>query len=449
MNLTIREVAALFDQEINDPTILASVEFDSRLIKENSLFVPLAGSRDGHEFAQQAKDNGAIATFWSHPTIQPPTDMVVIRVTDTVEAFQALAKMYKEKINPTIIGVTGSNGKTTTKDMVDAVMAQSYKTYKTQGNHNNELGLPLTILHAPADTEVLILEMGMDHVGEIEVLSLLAEPDAAAITLIGEAHIENLGSRAGIAKAKMEITAGLKKDGFMLVPADEPLLDPYVATLPQTVETFGLEEGALQGTILAEAQQETVFSVDGVKYTIPVIGGYNVKNALIAIGMGKYFDVPESAIQAGLAAFQLTKNRTQWLKAGNDADILSDVYNANPTAMGLVLDSFKKLPLKGRRIAVLADMLELGPDSAKMHASMADHIDDAFQLIFLYGSEMQALQQRLRENAFSGQVHYFTKAEKSALIDTLIKILDPKDSVVIKGSNGMGLSEVVKSLQEM
>ncbi|OTN77665.1 hypothetical protein A5886_002765 [Enterococcus sp. 8G7_MSG3316] len=449
MNVTIKEVAALFDQVHNGSTVISSVEFDSRLIKENSLFVPLAGARDGHEFAQQAKDNGAIATLWSHQTIEPPHDMVVIRVKDTVQAFQALAKMYKEKINPKIIGITGSNGKTTTKDMVDAVLAQTYKTYKTQGNHNNELGLPLTILHAPADTEVLILEMGMDHAGEIEVLSLLAEPDAAAITLIGEAHIENLGSREGIAKAKMEITAGLKKDGFMMVPADEPLLEPYVSRLTQTIETFGLKKGALQGTILDEALQETVFAVDGVHYTIPVIGGYNVKNALIAIGMGRYFDVPEAAIQAGLAGFQLTKNRTQWLEASNGAALLSDVYNANPTAMGLVLDSFKKLPVKGRRIAVLADMLELGPDSGKMHASMAEHIDDAFQIIFLYGSDMHALQQRLSETAFSGQVYLFAKEEKAALIKALIKTLTPTDSVVLKGSNGMGLSEVVESLKEM
>ena len=211
MNFTVKEAAAVFGQQIENEKPLASVEFDSRLIKENSLFVPLAGTRDGHEFAQQAKDNGAIATLWSHPTIEPPQDILVIPVTDTVKAFQQLARAYKEKLAPKIIGITGSNGKTTTKDMVEAVMAQKYQTYKTQGNHNNELGVPLTILHAPEDTQVLILEMGMDHAGEIEVLSRLAEPDAAAITLIGEAHIENLGSREGIAKAKMEITAGLKK----------------------------------------------------------------------------------------------------------------------------------------------------------------------------------------------------------------------------------------------
>ena len=333
--------------------------------------------------------------------------------------------------------------------MVDAVVAQQFKTYKTQGNHNNEIGLPLTILHAPADTEVLVLEMGMDHAGEIEVLSHLAQPDVAAITLIGEAHIENLGSREGIAKAKMEITAGLDPAGFFMIPADEPLLPPYLAELTQQVETFGLGEGNLKGTIQEETQEQTAFTVADQVYTIPVIGGYNVKNALIAIGIGRYLGIEEEKIKAGLADFQLTKNRTQWLKAANGAAILSDVYNANPTAMGLVLDSFRKLPLTGRRIAVLADMLELGPDSAKMHAGMADHLDERFDLIFLYGSEMQALKRALDQSRLADQVHFFSKEEKAALITQLQKELQPTDSIVLKGSNGMGLVEVIDSLTAM
>lgn len=449
MNFTVKEAAAVFGQQIENETPLASVEFDSRLIKENSLFVPLAGTRDGHEFAQQAKDNGAIATLWSHPTIEPPQDILVIPVTDTVKAYQQLARAYKEKLAPKIIGITGSNGKTTTKDMVEAVMAQKYQTYKTQGNHNNELGVPLTILHAPEDTQVLILEMGMDHAGEIEVLSRLAEPDAAAITLIGEAHIENLGSREGIAKAKMEITAGLKKDGFFMMPADEPLLEPFVPNLTQSIETFGLTEGDLQGDIVEESQDQTIFTVAGTTFTLPVLGGYNVKNALIAIGLGRHFGVADEAIKEGLAHFQLTKNRTQWVTAGNGAAILSDIYNANPTAMGLVLDSFRKLPLAGRRIAVLADMLELGPDSAQMHEQMAAHLDDSFLLVFLYGKEMQALQKRLANTALADKVRYFAIDEKPQLIASLIETLEPSDSLVIKGSNGMGLSEVVDALKGM
>ncbi len=205
MNLSIKEVAALFGVECADQTMISSVEFDSRLVTTDSLFVPLAGTRDGHEFAQQAQEKGAIAAFWSHPTIQPPEGLMIIEVSDTLAAFQKLAKFYKEKLAPKVIAITGSNGKTTTKDMVDAVVAQQFKTYKTQGNHNNEIGLPLTILHAPADTEVLVLEMGMDHAGEIEVLSHLAQPDVAAITLIGEAHIENLGSREGIANQQTSL----------------------------------------------------------------------------------------------------------------------------------------------------------------------------------------------------------------------------------------------------
>ena len=201
---------------------LTGIEFDSRLITKNNLFVPLKGTNDGHSFINKAVDNGAGAAFWSSAEATP-TELPILKVPDTLKAMQDLAVYYLKKMQPTVIAITGSNGKTTTKDMTEAVLAQQFKTYKTQGNYNNDIGLPYTILHMPDETEKLILEMGMDHAHEIDFLSLLAQPAVAAITMIGEAHIENLGSRARIAKAKMEITAGLAKDGLLLIPSEEPL----------------------------------------------------------------------------------------------------------------------------------------------------------------------------------------------------------------------------------
>jgi UDP-N-acetylmuramoyl-tripeptide--D-alanyl-D-alanine ligase len=301
--------------------------------------------------------------------------------------------------------------------------------------------MPYTILHMPIDTEMLILEMGMDHAGEISFLSKLAKPDAAAITLIGEAHIEHLGSRAGIAAAKMEIVDGLKEDGLLIIPGDEPLLQPLFADLTQQLATFGLSEGTIRGEILNETKEETTFMIDGNEYRIPVLGGYNVKNALIAYGFGRYFGLTTEQIATGLAEFKLTKNRTEWLKASNGADILSDVYNANPTAMGLVLDSFGQLDLPGRRLAVLADMLELGPDSKAMHRQMADHLSNNYDIVYLYGEEMSAL-----HDAVSSKVYYFEPNQKEALIAQIKADLLPTDSIVLKGSNGMGLAEVVAKL---
>ena len=447
MKLTIKEIAQVLGiSGIVDEREISRVEFDSRKIEKNGLFVPLPGTRDGHDFVHAAKGNGAIVTLWQKDRVEVPSDLVVLPVADVTKAFQTLAQYYKQKIDPKTVAITGSNGKTTTKDMTASVLAQKYRTYKTQGNYNNDLGVPYTMLHMPSDTEVLILEMGMDHAGEIHFLSQLGQPDVAAITLIGEAHLENLGSRKNIAKAKMEIVDGLAKDGALFVPADEPLLADLIAPISQEVQTFGLAQGDLQATIINETSESTSFVVNEETFVIPVLGGYNVKNALIAYGVGRYFGLSMEQIKNGLAQVELTKNRTQWLQAKNGAKLLSDVYNANPTAMRLVLESFGRLTLPGRRIAVLADMLELGPDSLAMHASMAEAIVDRYDFVYLYGEQMQALANRLTE--LNVPHAYFIPAQRQAFLEQVQQEIQPTDSVILKGSNGMQLSELVALLTE-
>lgn len=447
MKLTIKEIAQVLGiSGIVDEREISSVEFDSRKIEKDGLFVPLPGTRDGHDFVHAAKENGAIATLWQKEKDNVPSDLVVLPVADVTKAFQTLAQYYKQKIAPKTVAITGSNGKTTTKDMTASVLAQKYRTYKTQGNYNNDLGVPYTMLHMPSDTEVLILEMGMDHAGEIHFLSQLGQPDVAAITLIGEAHLENLGSRKNIAKAKMEIVDGLAKDGVLFVPADEPLLADLIAPLSQEVQTFGLAQGDLQATITNETSESTSFVVDEETFVIPVLGGYNVKNALIAYGVGRYLGLSREQIKNGLAQVELTKNRTQWLQAKNGAKLLSDVYNANPTAMRLVLESFGRLTLPGRRIAVLADMLELGPDSSAMHASMAEAIVGLYDFVYLYGEQMQALANRLTE--LNVPHAYFIPAQRQAFLEQVKQEIKPTDSVILKGSNGMQLSKLVALLTE-
>ncbi len=447
MKLTIKEIAQVLGiSGIVDEREISSVEFDSRKIEKDGLFVPLPGTRDGHDFVHAAKENGAIATLWQKERANVPSDLVVLPVEDVTQAFQIIAQYYKQKIAPKTVAITGSNGKTTTKDMTASVLAQKYRTYKTQGNYNNDLGVPYTMLHMPDDTEVLILEMGMDHAGEIHFLSQLGQPDVAAITLIGEAHLENLGSRKNIAKAKMEIVDGLAQDGALFVPADEPLLTDLIAPISQEVQTFGLGQGDLQAEIVNETSESTEFEINDASFIIPVLGGYNVKNALIAYGIGRYFGLSMEQIKNGLAQVELTKNRTQWLQAKNGAKLLSDVYNANPTAMRLVLESFGRLTLPGRRIAVLADMLELGPDSSAMHASMAEAIVGFYDFVYLYGEQMQALANRLTE--LNVPHAYFIPAQRQAFLEQVQKEIQPTDSVILKGSNGMQLSELVALLTE-
>lgn len=430
---------------------ISSVEFDSRKVGEQSLFIPLKGNRDGHEFIAVAKENGAGATLFSADYKgEKPGDFPYLEVIDPLKSFQKLAQYYLEKINPKVVAITGSNGKTTTKDMTAAVLAQKYQTYKTQGNYNNHIGLPYTILHMPTNTEMLVLEMGMDHQGEIAQLTQLAKPDVATITLIGESHIENFEDRSGIARAKMEIQQGLKEDGLLIIPEDEPLLKPLIKDIPQTVQTFGSSKADFYTTEIQAAQKQTLFKVNqhpNLNFSIPVLGAYNTRNALIALAVGKHFGLELEQIQQGLATMQLTQNRTEWLKAANGAEILSDVYNANPTAMALVLDTFSQLETKGRKLVVLGDMLELGKNSAALHAQMSKHIDpNQIAEIFLYGSEMKNLAEKLKTLYPETAFHYFTVDQREDLLSAITASLQPEDTIMLKASNGMKLAEIVKSL---
>jgi UDP-N-acetylmuramoyl-tripeptide--D-alanyl-D-alanine ligase len=448
MHLTITEINEAVKGTIKNSvaTAITSVEFDSRKIKAGALFVPLAGVHDGHEFVEAAIKNGAVAVFWSRQDLPAPQTITVIEVKDTLKAMQNVAVHYLNQVGAKVIGITGSNGKTTTKDMTAAVLSEKFHTYKTQGNFNNNIGMPYTMLQMPQDTERLVLEMGMDRAGEITELSQMAHPEVAAITIVGEAHIEYLGSRAGIARAKMEIIAGLKSDGLLIVPENEPLLKPLTDHLTQTVKAFGLDEGVIAGDVVSSDKDETTFTIGAETFTIPVPGSYNVTNALIAYGIGRWYGLSIAEIKHGLAHFQLTQNRTEWLKAVNGADLMSDVYNANPTAMGLVLDTFGTLPTNGgKRYAVLADMLELGPDSGKMHAGMSEHLTrENFAKVFLYGPEMKHLASALAKKGVDYE--YFTTAEKPALIEAVKKSLQANDMLVLKGSNSMKLREVVDAL---
>lgn len=423
---------------------VSAVEFDARLIEENGLFIPLVGNTDGHSYIQQAIDNGATATLWAH---EEEPDLPYLQVEDTLKAMQQLAHYYRAKMNPSVIAITGSNGKTTTKDMTAAVAATKYNTYKTQGNYNNEIGMPYTILHMPDQTEVLVLEMGMDRAHQIDALSEIAVPDVAAITLVGESHIEHLGSRAGIAKAKMEITAGLKADGTLIVPADEPLLRPLMASIPQTIRTFGLGDDAMvRAEIIETGKDYTIFTTNlfAGEIRIPVLGDYNVKNALIALMVGTLLDIPFETMKEGIEHFQLTKQRTEWIHSDTGVEILSDVYNANPTAMKLVVDNFSKIQTDKEKIAVLGDMLELGEQSEAMHASVAEYLDpENIQTVYLYGSMMKALYTTLAEKYDASHLHYYPDGEKQALMDDLKDKVNDQTMVVVKASHGTGLSEVV------
>ena len=408
MKLTLHEIAKIVgsknDVAAYEDVAINQIEFDSRKITAGDLFLPLKGARDGHDFIQTAFDNGALATFTEKDL---PADQAHILVDDALEAFQKLAAYYLEKTGVDVIAVTGSNGKTTTKDMIHDILATTYRTYKTQGNYNNEIGLPYTALHMPDDTEKIVLEMGQDHMGDIHLLSTLAKPKTAVVTLIGE------------------------------------------------VVRFG--DGAeLTVSELTEFKDHLTFStnfLDG-QVTLPVTGKYNATNAMVAAYVAKHLGVTEENILTALANLQLTKNRTEWKKAANSADILSDVYNANPTAMKLILETFSAIPKNegGKKIAVLADMKELGEQSVQLHTQMILSLTpDAIDTVIFYGEDIAELSQLASQMFPLGHVYYFKKTADEDQFDAMVKqikeSLGEHDQILLKGSNSMNLAKVVEELQ--
>ena len=454
MKLDLYEIAEVLSAK-NDVTqfenvALRNAEFDSRLIESGDLFVPLKGARDGHDFIATAFAQGAVATLSERPVAEGP----YILVDDVLTAFQRLAQYYLEKMQVDVLAVTGSNGKTTTKDMLAQLLATSYKTYKTQGNYNNEIGLPYTVLHMPEDTEKLVLEMGQDHLGDIHLLSELAKPKTGIVTLVGEAHLEFFGSRTEIAQGKMQIADGLRKDGLLIVPADK-IVNEFLPADCKLVR-FGADADIFL-TRLEERKDSLSFECNFLEQRIdlPVTGKYNATNAMIAAYAALQEGVSEAAIAQAFSELELTRNRTEWKKASNGADILSDVYNANPTAMRLILETFSTIPANpgGRKLAVLADMKELGADSKSMHGSMITSLNPEIVTdLFLYGQDMEALYDYAKEIYPPGRVHYFIKNDEKDQFEQLTKAvrekLTPADQILLKGSNSMNLAKLVEALED-
>ncbi|CCI81273.1 UDP-N-acetylmuramoyl-tripeptide--D-alanyl-D-alanine ligase [Lactobacillus hominis] len=454
MKMQLAEIASALNSDLSkgEDTVITSVVFDSRKATDNSLFVPLAGQRDGHEFVANAISHGAKATLWKKGHPNKPESIPVIEVDDPLTALQDLAQYYLNKVNPTVVGITGSNGKTTTKDMIAAVLSKRFNVHKTQANFNNEIGVPVTILEMKPSTEILVLEMGMDRPGQLHHLSSLVKPDVCVITMIGEAHIEFFGTRDKIADAKMEITDFLKADGKFIYNGDEPLLAERAKKIKQSKSTFGFEEDdTVYATEWKSYMHHASFKINNSdeKFTIPMIGKHNVSNAMAAISVGRHFHESDEEIAQALSKFTPTANRMQWKKGDVGEAIMDDVYNSNPTAAKAVLTSFGQVKIKegGRRIAVLGDMLELGDAAPQLHASLASALDPTIiDEVYLYGPEMKNLADALTTKYSKNNIHYYPQESMDRMIEDLKNDIKQDDIVMLKGSHGMHLEKVLDRL---
>lgn len=428
---------------------------DSRQITQDCLFIPLSGERfDGHDFAADCLVAGAAATLWERSKGTPPGPAVL--VDDCLEALQTLAKSYLIQTGAKVVGITGSNGKTTTKDLVYSLLSTTYKVHKTKGNFNNHIGLPLTVLAMPEDTEIAVLEMGMSGRREIELLSKLAEPETAVITNIGEAHLLQLGSREEIARAKLEILAGMKPGGLFVYNGDEPLIprvlneaDTHKPDRLRTV-TFGLGQGNDEyPTGMMFMEDRTLFTsrgTGGEPLELPLLGEHNVVNALAALAVARRYGVGEAAIRDGLRHAELTGMRIERIVGASGVTILNDAYNASPTSMKAAIGVLEKMKGFRQRIAVLGDMLELGASEEEYHREIgASLTPDKVDQLFTYGTLGLKIAEGAAGHLKPARIHAYT--DKTELIRDLTSLIHPKDVVLVKASRGMKLEEVVDAVK--
>ncbi|MFC7442325.1 UDP-N-acetylmuramoyl-tripeptide--D-alanyl-D-alanine ligase [Laceyella putida] len=435
--------------------LVRGVSTDTRTLAPNQLYVPLVGERfDGHQFLNQAADKGAAAALWSsrHPLPdEPPMPLIV--VDDTLQALQKIASRYRDEAQVRVVAVTGSNGKTTTKDLIAAVLAETFRVHKTKGNLNNHIGVPLTLTSMPEDTQVAVVEMGMNHAGEIEVLSRIAKPDVAVITNIGESHLEFLGSREGIAIAKLEIKEGLSEQGPLIYDGDEPLLEKLLAHDPHPHVRVGWSEGLDESPTEIEMNGAQGFRFRsrrfGTPFTLPLLGRHNIKNALLAVSVGRALGMAEEAIGRGLAQVKLTGMRLELKQAASGMSIIDDAYNASPTSMRAAIDLLMELAPDKEKWALLGDIREIGSLEEPYHRELGAYaIEKGVSRLYTIGERgrwiAEGAKAAVQEHACV--IHHFASQEEA--IHTLAAEGNAHILLLVKASRAVQLDIVIRKLTE-
>ncbi|WP_077326009.1 UDP-N-acetylmuramoyl-tripeptide--D-alanyl-D-alanine ligase [Virgibacillus siamensis] len=431
-----------------EPLPIKEVVTDSRKNTNKALFIPISGETfDGHDFINQAFNNGAVGTLWEKGKELPgflPTDFPIYFVDNTLVALQQLASAYRDVVDPTVIGITGSNGKTTTKDLMAAVLKKSFRTHNTEGNLNNHIGVPLTILSMPRDTQVLVAEMGMNHFGEIEVLSNIIKPDYAIITNIGESHIEYLGSREGIATAKLEIIKGMNEDGCLILDGDELLLKQMHSR--NNVITCGFD--AHNDVIIKHVnlgQKRTHFTLsNGEQYAIPLMGGHHALNATFAITIAGKMGVSATDMNDALSTLEHTSMRFELLQGTNGVSVINDAYNASPTSTKAAITVVKQMDGFDQKVLVLGDILELGEQSELFHQSIANVIDNSITAVFTLGEQAERITQETKQNNPSIICRHYKS--KEVLLEALGEYLRQDTLILFKASRMMQFEWFVEEI---
>ena len=448
-NMTLEHIAAVcggtyIGNEADKTRDIQGAVIDSRLVEKDYLFIPVRGEKvDGHSFIPSVFEKGALAVL-SEEKLEDPAGPCIL-VENTLDAMKKIAADYRRGLDIKVVGITGSVGKTSTKEMIASVLAQKYNVLKTEGNLNNEIGLPLTIFKIREEHQVAVLEMGISEFGEMDRLSTMANPDICVITNIGLCHLENLITRDGILKAKTESFAHLTPDGIAVLNAAKVAeTEEGTKTLAEkTVYATNVEAVDLTGTKAAilYPSKETGGEVT-MEVTIPIAGEHNVYNALAAVSVARELGLTCDEMKRGIESVQTIGGRSNLIHK-NGITIIDDCYNANPVSMKASIDVLSNAP--GRKIAVLGDMGELGAEEKQLHYMVGEHFaGKGIDALYCVGTLSQEIAKAVRTCSSKTEVHHYE--DKADLIKDLVKEVQSGDTVLVKASHFMGFPEIVKEL---
>lgn len=448
-NITIGDILKMTGAEasfeIDENARVCNISNDSRDIKEDTIYAAIVGERlDGHDFARAALENGAIAAI-----VEKRVTEKDILVKDTRRALKDIAMGYRSRFDIPFLAVTGSSGKTTTKDMLYFAVSESRKTLRNLGNLNSEIGLPMTVFNLDESHECAVLEMGMYVQGEIDYLAEIVKPHFAIITNVGVAHIQSAGSRENILKAKMEIANYMTQSDVLLINGDNDMLQTVdTKALKPSVYKYGLEEHndiRLISYETTESGMKIQADILGkiTEYEIPTLGIHNIYNSLSVMGLCSLMGLDMKKSAEGIRKYQPSKYRME-IKSVSGKTLIEDFYNANPDSLRASIETFRQMQGE-RKVAVLADMLELGEISEKEHMNAGIQASEIFDVIICIGSDAKYIGKGAIENGFDkGRVYYFANNEEA--VSEINSILRPGDAVLMKGSRGMKLEEVAESI---
>lgn len=463
MKLGMGEIAAMLGALTAAPELrVESYSIDSRTLVPGSLFVALRGPHhDGHAFVSQALERGATGAIVERAFFERAAPEVAgrsIPVPDTARALQRLAQSVRRKWGQRLIGVTGSVGKTTTKELIAAILARRLRVHKSAGNLNNQYGVPLTLLGLEPEHEVAVVEMAMSAPGEIARLAGIAEPETGVVTNVAPAHLEFFDSVDSIARAKRELVENLKPPARAVLNQDDPRVSRFAEGFEGRVVTFGFGDGATYRALASETLQNRAASQVGTRFRVQgpewdrqfwigLAGRHNVENALAAIAAASLFEVPAGAMAEALSDFKPLGRRAEVLTLPGHIVMINDCYNSNPRAMERMLETLKDWPRAGRRVVVAGEMLELGPSSPELHREVGRKCVDARvdQLIAVAGDAQYFVEGAVEAGLPAGQAHFFADAEQAGRFS--LSIVKPGDVVLVKGSRGVHLEKAAEMLK--